>query len=127
MDPQSPQGGAPPQLMQMILSLLAGAGFKNVTEGMSKMSETGTSAAQLFSLPNMPLLMAGAGIKDASNSMELIQPIMKMFSPPPPPENEVKPQETAAAMQMLSARLGPGMQGIQVPQAPQQPNFPMMR
>lgn len=124
MDPQAPQGGAPPQLMQMILSLLAGAGFKNVTKGMSELSQSGTDAQALFSLPNMPLLLAGAGIKDASNSMELIQPIMKMFSPPPPPENEVKPQETAAAMQMLSARLGPGMSGIQMPQ---QPNLPMMR
>lgn len=120
----NPQAGG---LMQMILSLLAGAGFKNVTEGVSKMSQNGGDIQQLFSLPNMPLLMAGAGIKDAGNSMELIGPIMKMFSPPPPPENEVKPQETAAAMQMLSARLGPGLQGIQVPTGGAPMNPMMMR
>ena len=99
MDPQSPQGGGPtPQLMQMIFSLLAGSGFKHVTDGMSKLSQSGGSAQQLFSLPNMPLLMAGAGVKDAANSMELIGPLIKMFSPPPPPENEVKPQEAQAAI-----------------------------
>ncbi len=119
MDPsqQNPQG-----LMQMIMTMLAGAGFKNVSKGMSDMSQTG-SASQLFGLPNMPMFLAGAGLKDSANSMELIQPLMKMFMPPPPPENEVKPQETAAAMQMLSAKLGPGMQGI----APPPGNFPMQR
>jgi len=120
MDPQSPEGGG---LMKMIMSLLAGAGFKHVTDGMAKVSQNGGDAMQLFSLPNMPMLMAGAGIKDAGNSMELIQPLMKAFMPPPPPENQVKPQEAQAAMQMLSANLGPNMQGIQAPQ----PNFPMMR
>lgn len=114
----------------MIMSLLAGAGFKHVTDGMAKVSQNGGDAMQLFSLPNMPLLMAGAGLKDSANSMELIQPIMKQMMPPPPPENEVKPQETAAAMQMLSARLGPGMQGIVMPQGGGMPPAgapPMMR
>jgi hypothetical protein len=120
MDPnQNPQG-----LMQMILTMLAGAGFKNVSKGATDMAQTpGGGAQQLFGLPNMPLFLAGAGLKDAANSMELINPLMKMMMPPPPKEDEVKPPETAAAMQMLSAKLGPGMQGIQVPQG----NFPMMR
>ena len=110
--------------MQMILTMLAGAGFKNVSKGATDMAQTpGGGAQQLFGLPNMPLFLAGAGLKDAANSMELVQPLMKMMMPPPPKEDEVKPPETAAAMQMLSAKLGPGMQGIQVPQG----NFPMQR
>ncbi len=123
MDPQAPQGGAPPQLMQMIMGMLAGSGFKDVTEGMSKLAQSGQDPQQMFSLPGFPLLLAGAGLKNAANSMELIQPMIKMMSPPPPPENQPKPQETAAAMQMLGARLGSGMSGIQLPQS----NFPMMR
>ncbi len=108
----------------MILTMLAGAGFKNVSKGATDMAQTpGGGAQQLFGLPNMPLFLAGAGLKDAANSMELVQPLMKMFMPPPPKEDEVKPQETAAAMASLSAKLGPGLQGIQVPQG----NFPMQR
>jgi hypothetical protein len=115
----NPQAGG---LMQMILTMLAGAGFKNVSEGTSKLAQTG-GADQLFKLPNMPLFLAGAGLRDSANSMELIQPLLKMFAPPAPPENEVKPEETAAAMQALSMRLGPGLTGLQV----QGGNPPMMR
>ncbi len=107
----------------MILTMLAGAGFKNVSKGATDMAQTPGGASQLFGLPNMPLFLAGAGLKDAANSMELIKPMMALMSPPPPKEDEVKPQETAAAMSALSAKLGPGLQGIQIPQG----NFPMQR
>ena len=117
--PQPPQGGPPPNTANMILTLLSGAGFKNVAESMTKLSQSGNDVANFFSMPNMPLLMAGAGIKDAGNSMELINPLMKMFMPPPPPpEGETaKPEEMDAAMRMMAARLGPGMSGIQAPPA----------
>lgn len=119
MDPQAQSG-----LFQMILQLLAGSGFKDVTEGISKLAQSGQDPQQIFSLPGFPMLMAGAGIRNAANSMELINPIMKMMQPPQPPQNQSSPEQTAAAMQMLSARLGAGgggMQGIQPP------NLPMAR
>ena len=107
----------------MIMSMLAGSGFKDVTEGISKLAQSGQDPMQMFSLPGFPMLLAGAGLKNAANSMELINPRMKMMAPPPPPENEVKPEHTAAAMQMLSARLGSGMQGI-IPPAGNSPMMP---
>jgi hypothetical protein len=106
-----PEGG----MVQMMMSLAAGAGFKNVSEGMKKMAESGQDAQSLFSLPNMPLFLAGAGTRDLANSMELLGPLMKMMQPPPQPQDQPDPQQMAAAMQMLSARLGPGLSGIQAP------------
>ncbi|HLE18482.1 MAG TPA: hypothetical protein VI728_09390 [Syntrophales bacterium] len=110
--PQAGQGG---NIVQLMMSLAAGAGFKNVTEGMKKMAESGSSGQQLFQLPNMPLFLAGAGVRDMANSMELLGPLLKMMEPPAPPEQETDPQELQAAMQMLSARLGGGLSGIQAP------------
>lgn len=101
--------------MSMMMSLAAGAGWKSFTEGTKKLAESGSDAQQLFSLPNMPLFLAGAGAKDLGNSMELIGPLMKMMQPPAPPQQEQKPEEAAAAMQMLSAQLGSGLKGIQAP------------
>lgn len=106
----------PNPLMQMIMSLLAGAGFKSVAEGMSKLSQSGNDPTTIFSLPQMPLFLAGAGIKDVGNSMDLVNPLMKAFAPPQPPPDQPKPEQMNAAMQMLSARLGPGLSGIQTPQ-----------
>ena len=110
--PQVPQAGG--DITQLMMSLAAGAGFKNVSEGMKKMAESGTGQ-QLFSLPNMPLFLAGAGIRDMANSMELLGPLMKMMQPPAPPEQETNPQELQAAMAMLSSRLGGGLSGMQAP------------
>lgn len=98
-----------------MMSLAAGAGFKHVSEGMKKMSESGSDTQSLFQLPNMPLFLAGAGLRDSANSMELLGPLMKMMQPPTPPEQETDPQELQAAMQMLSSRLGSGLSGMQAP------------
>lgn len=100
--------------IKMMMSILAGAGFDKITKGISSLSSSGTDLQAMMSLPAMPFMMVGAGVKDAANSMDVLGPMMKLLMPPqpPPPPN---PQEVGAAMQMLSARLGPGMSGIQVP------------
>ena len=100
--------------IQAIIAMLAGAGFKDVTKGVSDLASSGTDLQALMSLPSMPLVFAGAGLKDSANSLELVQPLIKMLMPPapPPPPN---PQEINAAMQMMSARLQPGMQGLALP------------
>jgi hypothetical protein len=115
-----PQGN----LLQLITSIAAGAGFKNVSKGMKELAESGGDSQQLFNLPNMPLFLAGAGVKDLANSMELVGPLMKMMQPPPQPQ-QPDPQQVAAAMQMLSARLGPGLSGVQLPPPGMGPGAPM--
>lgn len=101
-------------LLPLLLSVGAGAGFKNVTEGMKKMAESGPDSQALLSAPNMPLFMAGAGLRDMANSMELIGPLMKMLSPQEQPE-QPDPNQVGAAMQMLTAQLGPGLSGLTIP------------
>lgn len=101
----------------MLLSALAGAGFEKVANGINKLSQSGQDISTIFNLPNMPIFLAGAGLKDAANSLELTQPLLEGLQPPSPPE-QPDPQQLSAAIQMLSARLGPGMSGIQPPQMP---------
>jgi len=109
-----PAQPASPDLMGLITTLLAGAGFKNVSKGINDLAGSGVDAKGMMGDPNMKMFMAGAGIRDTANSMDLVGPMMKMLQPPqpPPPPN---PQEMGAAMQMLSANLGPGMTGIRPP------------
>ena len=106
-----PQGNP----LSLLLSVLAGAGFKNVTKGIADLASSGQDITSIFSLPNFPLLLAGAGLRDSANSMETFGPLVKSMMPPAPPQNQPDPQKTAAAMQMLSARLGGGLSGIQAP------------
>jgi hypothetical protein len=126
MPPGNPAGYAQPQqnpggnMMQMIMGLLAGGGFKNITKGVKELGESGVDLQNLMSLPNLPMMMAGAGVKDFANSMEILQPMMQALMPPAPPPGP-KPQEIGAAMQMLSARMGPGLSGIQAPPPPPMP------
>jgi len=100
--------------MSLITTLLAGAGFKNVSKGVSDLAGSGVSPKALMGDPTMKMFMAGAGIKDVGNSMDLVNPMMKAMMPPPPPP-QPDPQEMSAAMQMLSANLGPGLSGIRPP------------
>jgi hypothetical protein len=127
MPPGNPAGYAQPQqnpaagnMMQMIMGLLAGGGFKNITKGVNELAQSGVDLQTLMSLPNLPTMMAGAGVKDFANSMEILAPMMQAMMPPPAPPGP-KPQEISAAMQMLSARLGPGLSGLQAPVAPPMP------
>lgn len=97
-----------------MLSVLAGAGFEKFAGGISKLAQSGMDLQTLFTLPNLPLMLAGAGLRDSSNSMELTGPIMKLLNPQPPQQAQgPNPNELSAAMRMLSARLGPGMSGLQ--------------
>ena len=121
LPPGAVPGAAPsaptPDLMGLITTLLAGAGFKNVSKGITDLASSGVNAKALMGDPTMKMFMAGAGIRDTANSMDLINPMMKaMFPPPPPPGPD--PQEMSAAMQMLSSNLGPGLQGIRPPMGP---------
>lgn len=103
-------------LISLMLSILAGAGFDKVAGGVNKLSQSGQDLQQLFSLPNMPLFLAGAGLKDTANSMEIAGPILKQLMPPSQPQQpQQDPRQISAAMQMLSARLGPGLSGIRPP------------
>lgn len=109
-------GGLDGNLISAMLSLLSGAGFDKVSSGINKLAQSGSNIEHLMSLPNFPLLLAGAGIRDVSNSMELVGPILKMLSPPPPSEEQQQdPAKIQAALQMLSARLGPGDTGLRPP------------
>ena len=76
---------SPPDIMPMILALLSGAGFKDISKGIGQLSESGSDLTSLTSMPNAPMFMAGAGLKEAANSMEVLQPLMKMLMPPQPP------------------------------------------
>jgi hypothetical protein len=116
-NPQAQQGTPPPDLMQLITTLLAGAGFKSVAKGVSDLGNSGVNPMGMMQDPNLKMFMAGAGIRDTANSMNLVQPIMKMLQPPPPPP-QPNPQEMAASMQMLSSKLGPGMSGLRPPMGP---------
>jgi hypothetical protein len=101
-------------MSSMMMSLAAGAGWKNFTEGTKKMAESGQDMQSLMGLPNMPMFLAGNGFKDIANSLDLVKMLQQAMAPPqtpePPPE-----QDTAAALAMLSANLGPGLQGMQAP------------
>ena len=103
-------------LISAMLSLLSGAGFDKVSSGINKLAQSGSNIEHLMSLPNFPLLLAGAGIRDVSNSMELVGPILKMLSPSSPSEEQQQdPAKIQAALSMLSARLGPGDSGLRPP------------
>lgn len=104
-------------ILQLIMQLLAGAGMKNVTSGVKDLSESGTDLQTLVGMPGFLPMMAGAGVKDVANSMSLIQPLMKLLTPPQPPPPP-DPKEVGAAMTMLSAKLAPGMGGLMLPPAP---------
>ena len=105
---------SPPDIMPMILALLSGAGFKDISKGIGQLSESGSDLTTLTGMPNAPMFMAGAGLKEAANSMEVLQPLMKMLMPPQPPPPP-DPKDVNAAMQMMSARMGTGQHGIQAP------------
>src|SRR3990170_1185484 len=104
-------------LISLILSVLAGAGFDKIAGGMGKLAQSGQNIQQLFSLPNFPLLLAGAGLRDTANSMEIMGPLLKSFAPPQQSQQSEQPapEQLSAAMQMLSARLSPGLGGIRPP------------
>lgn len=107
------QSGPGQNSLTTIISILAGSGFGSFASGIKKLAESGVDVNQLSSLPNFPLLLAGAGVKDAANSMDLIAPLMKqLMPPPPPPEAQINPEHQAAASEMMSAKLGQGLQGI---------------
>jgi len=124
--PLSPSQLANPQaqMMQMMMAMLAGSGFKNMTKGISDLAQSGMDLQSMMTMPAMPMMMAGAGLKDAANSMDIVGPIMKMMQPPQPPPPP-DPREVNAAMQMLSARMGPGLTGVVPPPAPMM-NRPMI-
>lgn len=99
-----------------MISVLSGAGFDKFTSGVKKLADSGVDINQLASLPNFPLMLSGAGIKDAANSLELVKPMIAQLMPPPPPQQEQQdPKKLSAAIQMMSARMGPGLQGIRPP------------
>jgi hypothetical protein len=56
--------------------------------------------------------------------MDLVSPLMKMLMPPAPPQPPA-PEDMNAAMQMISAKLGPGMTGLQPPATPPMGGVPM--
>ena len=122
--PPVPQANPQAQMMQAMMAMLAGAGFDKVTKGISNLAQSGTDLQAMMSMPAMPMMMAGAGMKDAANSQEVWGPIMKMMTPPQPPPPP-DPKEVNAAMQMLAARLGPGLSGLQPPRAPMMGPSPM--
>ena len=100
--------------LSSLISVLAGAGFEKFASGVNKLAQSGMDLQSLFSLPNLPLMLAGAGSKDMANSMEIAGPIIKSLMPQQPQQQQgPNPNEMSAAMRMLAARLGPGMTGIQ--------------
>lgn len=108
-----------PQMINALLAVLAGAGFEKFSKGSKALADSGQDVSSVLSLPNAPLFLAGAGIRDVGNSMEAFGPLLAAFAPPKQPEPESSPQQVGAAMKMLSARLGEGIQGLQLPGAPQ--------
>lgn len=104
----------PAAALGSILSILAGAGFKNVTEGLNKLTESGGNVGELLNSQDMKLLMAGAGVKDVANSLEIVTPMLQAFMPPKPTVEQQKPEiPISAILPALSAKLGPGMKGLQ--------------
>jgi len=120
LEPQVPSGWPaptetmPPELLSIIVSMLAGAGFDKVAGGVNKLAQSGQNIAELMQMPNMPFVLAGAGLKDSANSMELIGPLLKLLQPPKQEEQQ-DPQQIAAALSMLAAPLGPGLSGVRPP------------
>jgi hypothetical protein len=100
--------------MTAIISLLAGAGFDKFSKGINNLAQSGVDLNKMMAMPAFPLMLAGAGFKDAANSMEIVQPIVQQLMPPQPKPEDLppEPQKLAAAMGMLSQRLQPGLQGI---------------
>ena len=120
-DGNIPAGAPGGNTLSSLISVLAGAGFEKFAGGVSKLAQSGMDLQSLFSLPNLPLMLAGAGSKDMANSMEIAGPILKMFLPQQPQQQQgPNPNEMSAAMRMLAARLSPGMGGL-VPAPPQAP------
>lgn len=105
----------PENAVSSLMSVLAGSGFKHFADGTSKLAQSGVDVNELFSQPMMPMLLAGAGLKDSANSLEALAPFVQMLFPPQPPPPENSPQEIKGALSMLSARLAPGNKGLQAP------------
>ena len=111
--------------LSSLISVLAGAGFEKFASGVNKLAQSGMDLQSLFSLPNLPLMLAGAGSKDMANSMEIAGPIIKSLMPQQPQQQQgPNPNEMSAALRMLAARLGPGMSGLQVQPSQQAPTGP---
>lgn len=103
-------------MISSMLSLLAGGGFEKVAKGVRDLAQSGVDLTSFLSLPNMPIFMAGAFLKDGANSMELLNPIMKVIQGPSSSEEQQQdPAKIQAALAMLSARLGPGDTGLRLP------------
>lgn len=99
----------------MILKLLAGAGFKDVGSTLANLQKSGADPLSLLGVPGMQLILAGAGLKDVANSLEIATPILKSFMPQQSPvQQQPDPNRLAAAMSMISAQRGPGLQGIRM-------------
>ena len=96
------------------MTILAGTGFKDFFDIVIKAQAAGIDISQFMSQPGLPKLLMGVGLKNAANSENLLKPLMESFDPPPQ-QDQIDPQQIQAAMQMLSARLGPGLQGVQPP------------
>jgi len=112
--------------LSSLISILAGAGFEKFAGGVNKLAQSGMDLQSLFSLPNLPLMLAGAGSKDMANSMEIAGPILKSLMPQQSQQQQgPNPNEMSAAMRMLAARLGPGMTGIQPSPSQGAPAGPM--
>lgn len=105
------------------MAVLAGSGFKEYAKGTKALADSGQSFEQLLKMPQAPLFLAGAGIRDVGNSMNALMPLIQAFMPPKQPEPEASPQQMNAAMTMLGARLGEGISGIQL--GPQMGGAPM--
>lgn len=108
-----------PKTLHLMLRVLAGAGFDKVASGINRLTQSGLDPKTLPFMDSLPLLMAGAGLKDAANSMQIVSPIMRSIAPPkPPPEQQQPPgppkPSVADILPMLAARRGPGMSGLQV-------------
>ncbi len=98
-----------------IMTVLAGAGFKGFFDTVIKAQAQGVDINQFMSQPGLPKLLMGVGLKDAANSENVLKPISDALNPPQQQQNQIDPAQMQAALQMLSARLGPGLQGIQAP------------
>src|SRR5688500_8162876 len=114
MTPQSAPSQPPQNPMTAIISVLAGAGFDKFSKGLKNLGESGMDLNKMMSMPSFPLMLAGAGLKDSANSMEVAGPLIQQMMPPQPKPEDLppEPQKLSAAMGMLSQKLGPGLSGI---------------
>jgi len=112
---QGPAGPGQGGDLTSIMTVLAGAGFKGFFDTVIKAQAQGVDINQFMSQPGLPKLLMGIGLKDAANSENVLKPISDALNPPQQQQDQIDPAQMQAALSMLSARMGPGLQGIQAP------------